>query len=61
MSAPLSGGFIVSGTTFQVGELEVNIGSYQISAVVLPDGTVMNTSLFVAGQGMTGTVTVTRS
>ncbi len=61
MSAPLSGGFIVDGTTFQAGNLEVIIGSYQISAVVLPDGTVTNTSLYVTGQGVTGTVTVTRS
>jgi hypothetical protein len=61
MNAPLSGGFIVSGTTFQAGQLEVIIGSYQISAVVLPDGTVTNTSLSVTGQGVTGTVTVTRS
>jgi hypothetical protein len=61
MNAQLSGDFIVSGTTFQSGDLEVFVDSYQISASVLRDGTVMNTSLYVTGQGATGTVTVTRS
>ena len=61
MSAPLSGGFIVSGTTFQGGWLELSVGSCQIEASLLPDGTVTNTSLSVTGQGVTGTVTVTRS
>ena len=61
MNAPLSGDFIVSGTTFQGGSLELWVGSYQIEASLLPDGTVVNTSLYVAGQGVIGTVTVTRS
>jgi hypothetical protein len=61
MSAPLSGDFIVIGTTFQGGSLYVTVGSYQISAGVLPDGTVTGASLFVTGQGNTGTVTATRS
>ena len=61
MNAPLSGAFRVSGTTFQSGLLDVTIGPYQISASVLPDGTVMNTYLYVTGQGATGTVTAARS
>jgi hypothetical protein len=61
MDSTLSGNFIVSGTTFRSGGLEVTIGSYQISAAVLPDGTVTNTHLYVTGQGVTGTVTATRS
>ena len=60
MTASLSGSFIVSGTTFQGGLLELWVGSYQIDASLLPDGTVMNTSLYVTGQGTTGTVIVTR-
>jgi hypothetical protein len=61
MNAPLSGDFIVTGTTFKGGMLELWVGSYQIEASLLSDGTVMNTSLYVTGQGVTGTVTVTRS
>jgi hypothetical protein len=60
MNAPQVGSFIVSGTTFQSGLLELNVGSYQISTSVLPDGTVGSPSLFVTGQGATGTVTITR-
>ena len=56
-----SGAFVVSGTTFQSGGLEVTIGSYQTSAGVLPDGTVVNTYRSVTGQGATGTVTARRS
>jgi hypothetical protein len=61
MSAPLSGNFMVFGTTFKGGSLQVTAGSYQIQAGLLPDGTVMNASVFVTGQGWTGTVSVTRS
>jgi hypothetical protein len=61
MNAPLSADFIVFGTTFQGGSLELWVGSYQVEASLLRDGTVMNTSLYVTGQGVTGTVTVTRS
>ncbi len=61
MNAVLSGVFRVSGTTFQGGLLEVMIGSYQIEASLLPDGTVVNSYFYVTGQGATGTVTVTRS
>ena len=61
MNALLSGTFIAFGTTFQGGSLEVTVGPYQIEAGLVPDGTVMNTSLYVTGQGVTGTVTVTRS
>jgi hypothetical protein len=61
MNAPLSGDFIVTGTTFKGGSLELSVGSYQIEASLLPDGTVLNTSLYVTGQGVTGTVTVTHS
>ena len=60
-NVPLSGVFRVSGTTFQAGSLEVDVGPYQVSAVVLPDGTVSNTSVYVTGQGATATVTITRS
>ena len=61
MDSPPSGNFIVSGTTFRSGGLYVTIGSYQISASVLPDGTVASTYLYVTGQGATGTVTASRS
>ncbi len=61
MNAPLSGNFMVNGTTFNGGSLYLWVGSYQIEAWVLPDGTVMGASLYVTGQGVTGTVTVTRS
>jgi hypothetical protein len=60
-NAPLSGDFIVTGTTFKGGSLDLQVGSYQIEAALLPDGTVTGTSLYVTGQGVTGTVTVTRS
>ena len=61
MNVPLSGVFRVSGTTFQAGSLEMDIGPYQVSAAVLPDGTVSNTYVYVTGQGATATVTITRS
>jgi hypothetical protein len=58
MSAQLSGAFIVSGTTFQSGMLELTIGPYSLMATVGSDGTVTNP--FVTGQGTTGTLVVTR-
>jgi hypothetical protein len=59
MSAQLSGTYIVSGTTFQSGMLELALGPYSISATVGSDGTV--TYPFVTAQGASGTVVVTRS
>jgi hypothetical protein len=59
MSAPLSGAFIVQGTTFQSGMLELTVGPYSLMATVSPDGTVTNP--FVTGQGGSGTLVVTRS
>jgi hypothetical protein len=59
MSAPLSGAFIVQGTIFQSGMLELTVGPYSIMASVSSDGTVTNP--FVTGQAGTGTVVVTRS
>ncbi|HXU62479.1 MAG TPA: hypothetical protein VN962_12300 [Polyangia bacterium] len=60
-NVPLSGVFRVTGTTFQAGSLEVDVGPYQLSAVVLPDGTVSKSYVYVTGQGATATVTITRS
>jgi hypothetical protein len=38
MAVPLSGSFQVTGTTFQAGSLYLNLGPYQVSALVLPTG-----------------------
>lgn len=59
MNGPLSGAFIVPGTMFQSGMLELTIGPYAIMATVSSDGTV--TSPFLTGQGAIGTVAITRS
>lgn len=59
MSAQLSGVFMVTGTIFQAGTLELTIGPYSITAIVGTDGTVTNP--LVSGQGASGTVVVTRS
>jgi hypothetical protein len=59
MSVQLSGVYRVTGTTFQVGRLELTIGPYSIAANVSSDGTVTSPSVF--GQGGSGTVVVTRS
>lgn len=61
MTAPLSGSFIVAGTTFQVGSLGLSVGPYQIDASVGSDGSVSNVSARDTGQATTATVTVTRS
>jgi hypothetical protein len=61
MTVPLSGLFQVTGTAFQAGSVELNLGPYRVSAVVLPDGTVMNPHVYVTGQSATATVTITRS
>jgi hypothetical protein len=59
MSAQPVGSFIVPGTTFQAGFLNMMIGTYLITATVSPDGTVTNPS--VSGQGTSGTLVITRS
>ena len=43
-----------AGRRSRPGLLDLTIGSYQISASVLPDGTVMTTYLYVTGQGAPG-------
>jgi hypothetical protein len=59
MTAQLVGSFIVPGTTFQLGMLNLMLGPYSITATVSPDGTVTNPDLRV--QGTLGTLVITRS
>jgi hypothetical protein len=56
-TAPLSGNFNVYSTVFTSGELQLKVGSYQISSQVNADGSLGDSQL---GPGTLGTVTATR-